>query len=207
MNYNYEETLQQKFGNNHAEVLRQYNYLLGKDDDIKERIEKKSSHDDQTLKDIINSIVLWKINRMIDIVDLTILQELNSLRDIKARDDVKIPSNKGRITKTIENLLQCKGVRMAMASTFLHFFNPEVFPIVDKRAYRVIFKEEMTNKCDADKYLKYHQACVEKYEKIFETLSEEDKKDFPFSKIDKYLYQLDIEAGNKLEEKEPKSKK
>lgn len=82
-----------------------------------------------------------------------------------------------------------------MASTFLHFFNPNVFSIFDQRAYRVIYLNDYQAstiaRINADLYMEYLEKC-ERYYNI--RLSDSG---IPFSEIDKYLYQLDIKAGNK----------
>ena len=39
----------------------------------------------------------------------------------------------------LENVLECKGIDLAMASTILRFRNPNVFQIIDKRAYRAVY--------------------------------------------------------------------
>ena len=109
------------------EILQRYSYA--DDKNIIERIKSCSGKNERENRDIINSIVLWKINRQVDIgvelfnaikkMNVTVLSFETKEREIKA---------------IIFDLLQVKGVKIAMASTILKMFYPEVFPIVDQRA-------------------------------------------------------------------------
>ncbi len=71
-----------------------------------------------------------------------------------------------------------------MASSVLHFFNPKCFPIIDRRAYRTIYKENKYKE-DIVVYISYIKDCL----KIAK------HHDIPFEIIDKILYQYDKERN------------
>lgn len=89
-------------------------------------------------QEIINEIVLWKVNRFAFVDNDT----LNLLNQIKKTDTVLNP----KLTETILlNLLHKdqKGIRLAMASTILRFKNPTIYQIIDQRVYRFIYGTEL----------------------------------------------------------------
>ena len=80
--------------------------------------------------EIINEIVLWKVNRYAHL-DECLLLSLNALAHLSPRQhrDAK---------EVLFDLLDIKGVDIAMASTLLRFRNPSVFQIIDQHAYRAV---------------------------------------------------------------------
>ena len=190
-NYKFEEFLNEKFNGDPNAVLKGYQYA--DPTDIFSRIKETEKSDADGLKSIANEIVLWKLNRMI-FVDESVLGELKDLSDIKTAEDVVSQEEKRKkIEKLLKRLLTSKGLKLAMASTFLHFFNPDVFPILDQRAYRVIFEEDYKQPTSVENqvetYFAYLDGCIKYYNAKLQ-----GKIDF--SKIDQYLYQLDKEIGN-----------
>ena len=100
-----------------------------------------------------------------------------------------------KTAQVIEKLLQTKGMQLPMASTVLHFYYPEVFPIIDQRAYRELYAMDYPKTMTkipmlTELYLKYIKDCWE--------YQQEKCPEIAFSKIDKVLYQLDKEKGNKV---------
>ena len=188
-NYDFDNVLK-KYNNDPREVLARYSYESGKY--IFDRI-NDSNCDSSELSDIVNSIVLWKINRSVNLSEKLLL-ELKSIQNINS-PLIALNEKRNDIRNLIIQLVKSKGVRLAMASTFLHFFNPNVFPIIDQRAYRVVFKEDYkastVASVNADVYLSYLEKCVEYY-------NEKLKGIISFSDIDKFLYQLDILAKNRI---------
>ena len=154
------------------------------------------------LKDIINQIVLWKINRQVFFdQDKTLLFDIITLKNKEGFDRHTIHKQyKDDVTDIIVRMLACPGIRLPMASTILHFFYPGVFLIIDQRAYRVIKKDELNKVIKqntkpmacAEIYLEYMKACNEYYD------DNSLKDDFDFSMLDRYTYHLDIEVGNKV---------
>lgn len=81
------------------------------------------------LKDIINQIVLWKVNRQVFFEDETLLPDIIAL-ERKGFDRKTAFSKKywkETIFPIIVRMLACPGIRLPMASTILHFFIPMCF--------------------------------------------------------------------------------
>jgi len=135
--------------------------------------------------DIINMIVLWKINRTVKIAFETI-EYINSIA--KAINTPIEALKNTDVQNCFEELLDSPGIRLAMASTIFHFYQPKAFPIIDERAYRQVFSEKLNPNGRWDIYSKYISACNNIC--ILNNI--------PFDMIDKILYQIDIEKGNKL---------
>jgi len=77
-------------------------------------------------QELVNEIVLWKVNRYAEL-DSAIIELLNQID----RNSIEINE---RLTKEIlEQLLATKGVQLAMASTFLRYRNPNIYQIIDQR--------------------------------------------------------------------------
>lgn len=175
---------------NFNEVLNRYAY--SDDAEIIDRIKNCSGLDERENRDIINSIVLWKINREVNIgTELFItIKNLNIVpSEIKA-------SEKG-IKKIICDLLQVKGVKIAIASTILKMFYPETFPIIDQRAYRELMCENLPDYYDVNAKQKYAELYF-KYILDCHSYNKNTCPDIKFDDIDKILYQLDLEKGNKV---------
>ena len=83
-----------------------------------------------------NEIVLWKINRYINL-DNKSMSLINSISKSSNR------LNKKLTVKVLENLLAIKGMRLPIASTFLRFRNPKIYQIIDKRVYRFIYRKKL----------------------------------------------------------------
>ena len=137
-------------------------------------------------ENMINEIVLWKVNRHVKIEENT-LDEINSLNKLSNGQHRKSES----ILKKIMNI---KGIDLPMASTILRFKNPEVFQIIDKHAYRAIYDK---------KYPCYPSSNVEKkidiYFNYLDKLIELCKaRDLEFYTIDRLLYIYDKKINGKL---------
>ena len=175
---------------NYKEILSKYTYQG--DTEIIERIRNFSERDEREAKDIINAIVLWKVNRQVDIgFDLFCkIQELNL-------NDISDVSNREEEIRALLNLmLEVKGVRMAMASTILKMFYPNVLPIIDQRAYRELYEGK-----ELPEYMKI-QDCINTYiEYVYECHAYYTKNcdgKIGFCDLDKILYQMDVDKGNKV---------
>ena len=146
----------------------------------------------QENRDIINSIVLWKINRQVDI-GTKLFIAIKNLNIVPST----IESDEKDIKKIVCDLLQVKGVKIAMASTILKMFHPETFPIIDQRAYRELMGEDLpdyygvsANRKYAELYFQYIIECHSYNKNVCPNIK--------FDDIDKVLYQLDLEKGNKV---------
>jgi hypothetical protein len=130
-------------------------------------------------QEIINEIVLWKVNRYALISN----EGLNLLNQIK-HTDVEINHNVTR--EVLKELLGSNGVRLAMASTILRFKNPNIYQIIDQRAYRIIYGKDL-------KYsLSNIDNQIEVYLNYLDLLKEKcNEYDIDFKLSDRILYALD----------------
>ena len=173
----------------YQEILNRFIY--DDETEIMDRISKVDKSDYRENKDIINEIVLWKMNRRPQ-VDEKVIDTLYGLDCIRT----PLEASESELTaRVVEMLLLSKGMQMPMASTVLHFYFPNVYPIIDQRAYRELYGEEYpkyTTKVEilVKMYMKYIRDCYEYQQK--------QCPEVPFAKIDKVLYQMDKEKGFKV---------
>ena len=174
---------------NYKEILSKYTYQG--DTEIIERISNLSVCNEREAKDIINAIVLWKVNRQVDF-DLELFCRIQKLN---LNDFSDFARAEKEIRDILNLMLKVKGVRIAMASTILKMFHPDILPIVDQRAYRELYEKELP------KYTKIHD-CIDMYIKyVYECHKyyiENCDKQIDFRDLDKVLYQIDIIKGNKI---------
>ena len=213
------------FGKNIVNLKQLYSYQryhgqpgIGYDEKIIKSIANKESCEeiDSEFMNIINWIALWKTNRIIefDKDEIDDIQEgLDKLKELESYND----ESKELLLKLLGN----KGIRLPMASTIMHFYNPGVFPIFDRRAYRAvniicgpIENEEKLDLSKIDKkveeyekpetikgnaedranaYFEYIEKC-----KILINLLNEAGQDIDMKDIDKFLYEIDKLSGSKL---------
>lgn len=145
--------------------------------------------DDDFNQEIINEIVLWKVNRYSFLDDET-FSVLNKINKVDLVLDIELT------TEILTKLLNTKGIQLAMASTILRFKNPNIYQIIDQRVYRFVYGVEMPKyfssiKKQIDFYIEYlqklKQVCIE--------------KGIHFNLSDRIIYELD-----KLHNKEIKIK-
>ena len=112
--------------------LEKDDHLYDYQDDLTTKLDKLNNPFDQQ---IINEIVLWKVNRFASPTVQT-LDLLNQI-DSKSTDlDINLT------TEILKALLKTKGIQLPMASTILRFKNKNVYQIIDQRVYRIIYKDK-----------------------------------------------------------------
>ena len=141
-------------------------------------------------QEIINMIVLWKVNRY-PYVPEDLLTALNEIRN-----DIAIMKHHEEL---LSRLLDCKGLQLPMASTFLRFRNPSLFQIIDQHVYRLLTGNELSLPVfPSEKNKKF--IC----ETYFDYLGFSETKckvlNIPFEQADRILYNADkrINKGVKL---------
>jgi len=173
----------------YQEILNRFIY--DDETEIMDRISKVDKSDYRENKDIINEIVLWKMNRRPQ-VDEKVIDTLYGLDCIRT----PLEASESELTaRVVEMLLLSKGMQLPMASTVLHFYFPDVYPIIDQRAYRELYGEEYP------KYTTKVETLVKMYMKYISDCYKYQQKQCPevsFAKIDKVLYQMDKEKGFKV---------
>lgn len=146
-------TTARNFRGNLSPFLEGYKYQP----DLTGRLDKLE--DTEFTQNLINEIVLWKVNRYVSLTP-ELLQDIGQLRRLKPNEHRKGES-------VLMALLECRGVDLAMASTILRFRNPAVFQIVDRHAFRAIYGSEypLSMKCAPDRkvslYFDYVDALVD----------------------------------------------
>ena len=137
-------------------------------------------------QDIINEIVLWKVNRYAEI-PISTLEKINQIKPEDRRLDAEL-------TITILNeLLAVKGIRIAMASTILRFKNRYIYQIIDQRVYRFLLQywnieDQLQEKMpqDAESYILYLRVLRDFCH----------KNGVDFTESDRILYQADKETNS-----------
>ncbi len=152
-----------------------YNYQ----NELTEKLDKLEADFDQN---IINEIILWKLNRYAKL-DPETLDLINQI-------DRKAQTKNDELTKKIlRNLLTTKGIGLPMASTILRFANPKVYQIIDQRVYRLIMGEELKLNGKKDTEIKH---LIEKYLHYLNKLKKiSNDKEIPFKQSDRILYAMD----------------
>jgi len=141
-------------------------------------------------QDLINEIVLWKLNRYV-FLDNAALQSIDALRCLKAGQH-----RQGEAV--LRWLLGTHGVDLPMASTILRFRNARAFQIIDRHAYRAIYDQDYplctgTSPCrKITVYFDYLDQLVE----LCET------RELAFETIDRLLYVFDKGQNGSLKKGE-----
>jgi len=115
-----------------------------------------------------------------------LINEINTISSWKVLNEEKT-------REILTSLLKTKGVQLAMASTILRFRNPNIFQIIDQRAYRVIkgepLKLSQIKETSRDETI---QKQINIYLKYLEKIREKCKKlDVDFYDLDRVLYIID----------------
>jgi hypothetical protein len=129
-------------------------------------------------QEIINEIILWKVNRYAN-VDNDTLKLLNDIGTTSTVLDIE------KTRKILKMLIQKKGIQLPMASTMLRFKNKNIYQIIDQRVYRIIYKDKKlklkTHLNDknlndqVDLYIQYLKDLTEVCEKLEIRFDESDR--------------------------------
>jgi hypothetical protein len=137
-------------------------------------------------QEIINEIVLWKVNRYVDLSAAS-LEALNRV----ALVDPKSHRSAGG---ELEVLLGERGVDLAMASALLRFRNPKAFQIIDRHAYRALRGEPYP--------LHNSSTLAKKIDIYFDYLDRlfvlAEAKEVSFEVLDRVLYEFDKKENGNL---------
>jgi thermostable 8-oxoguanine DNA glycosylase len=137
-------------------------------------------------QETVNEIVLWKVSRYVELPK-KLRHSLHALRALSPRDH-------RQAEPVLLNLLECHGVDLAMASTFLRFQNADVFQILDRHAYRALFGERYPVNSKAQPHAK-----VPVYFKYLDSLhSLAAARNVAFRELDRILYMFDKEHNGVL---------
>lgn len=140
-------------------------------------------------QETVNEIVLWKVNRYAELDNKT-LTLLNSIH--LEEDSLNIELT----TEVLNSLLNLKGIRLPIASTILRFKNPNVYQIIDQRAYRYLYGEELNLNPPTTKNIDTQIKLYIKYLQDLKEIAIKTKWDFTL--LDRILYKMDIEHNPDL---------
>lgn len=140
-------------------------------------------------QEVVNEIVLWKVNRYAELSAET----LSLINQIDSEWDETL------IRNVLYALLTEKGVQLPMASTILRFRNKHLFQIIDQRVYRILYGHELkTNQQKTESNILEQ---INMYLKYLERLQDAcSKLNIPFEMSDRVLYNADkrINSTEKL---------
>lgn len=132
-------------------------------------------------QDIINEIVLWKVNRYSEIPEDT-LKLINQIKKTDTQINYELT---GEILLKLLSKEQ-KGIRLPLASTILRFKNPNIYPILDQRVYRFIYGEELKySLSNINQQIEIYLNYIDKLRSICNEFNIE------FSIADRILYSMD----------------
>lgn len=151
-------------------------------DETQKLRDKFSSRDKITIDDL-RRVALWKINRVLDVPE----DLLENLNELALRDDLKYNDDFSR--DIINSLVKCRGVGFPMVSSILKFIRPDIYPIIDVRAYRALYGKGITySGYNVDIYFDY----ISKVYEIRENL------DLELHEVDEQLYMFDKENDGRI---------
>ena len=133
-------------------------------------------------QELINEIVLWKINRYVKLSSIT----LDLINKIDEKSNAVNPGLTGEI---LLNLLQTKGIRLPMASTILRFKNPNIYQIIDQRVYRMIYGIELKLRTNLNENILQYLEYLTDLRKVCNDFQ------IPFSESDRILYEYDKQVN------------
>ncbi len=152
-------------------------------DETKELHKIFNNKSDVSINDL-RRIYLWKLNRVLNISDETIekLQQISINSNLTIEDAL--------VKEVIDDLVnKSEGVGYPMASTFLKFIRPDIFPIIDVRAYRALTGKKIHSYMyKYDLYIVY----------VKELMQIAKKYNRPLSEIDEQLYCYDKEHNKEI---------
>lgn len=130
--------------------------------------------------DMLRRIALWKLDRVLDVPSKTI----KKLQSLATQDDLRVDS--GDTRSLIEELIECPGIGLPMASTILKFLRPDVFPIIDVRACRALYGRKVYfNQSSAERNVEFYVSYAVDIQRISQNLKR------PLREIDEQLYEFD----------------
>ena len=146
--------------------------------------ERLDNFDGDFSQDLVNEIVLWKVNRYAQVDSQTI--ELLNRIDPKSK-----AVNEALTIEILQQLLRTKGVQLAMASTFLRYRNSDIYQIIDQRVYRIIYP----NKIFKLTYTKSSPNIEKQISSYLKYLSDLrvvcERLNIPFEQADRILFEAD----------------
>ena len=131
----------------------------------------------------LRRVSLGKIDRVLNVSD----DALECLREVARAENLSVDAPLSK--RAIEMLVESQGVGFPMASAMLKFLRPDVFPIIDVRAYRALTgTKSYYSTYTLNRYIAYAKELTN----IAKRLGR------PLSDIDEQLYCFDAEYNGKI---------
>lgn len=131
----------------------------------------------------LRRVSLWKSNRILSVSDETLakLNKLSVNENVTLRDPL--------VKEVIDALVLSQGIGFPMASAILKFINPNLFPIIDVRAYRALMGiKPYYGTYSYEKYMEYSEMLM--------VIAKEQS--MPLREIDEQLYSFDKEYNRAI---------
>ncbi len=137
--------------------------------------------------ELLRRIALWKLDRILEVPE-TLLAQLRELAK-----DAQLHLDAPNVRPLIAALIECPGIGLPMASAILKFLRPDIFPIIDVRAYRALYGKRLYWRQDsADRNIALYLA----YASAVPKLSAKTRR--PLREIDEQLYCFDVKHNGKI---------
>ncbi len=136
---------------------------------------------------LLRRMSLWKLDRILDVPSETI-KRLQAIAT-----DPHLHTGSAEVRALIEKLVECAGVGVPMASTILKFIRPDVFPIIDVRAYRALYGRK----------LYWRQGAVERNIDLYLSYASDVRRiskstGRPLRDVDEQLYCFDLKHNGRI---------
>lgn len=171
------------FDSNEDILQYDFNYNKAETENISlEFTNIRNGKDDITIHNL-RRVALWKLDRVMNVPESVFV-----LLDSLAKSD-NIDIQDPKIEMIVTSLLECEWIGFPMASAILKFLRPDIFPIIDVRAYRAIYgKKIYSSQYTFTKYLAYIKKIYEIRDKTGRNLEEIDQQLYEFDK--KYNWEI-----------------
>lgn len=164
-------------------LLHELDFRFSYNDDETSKLHKLLNGSTSISEDDLRRVSLWKLDRILSVTKETLdkLNELSKIKELDLKDDI--------VKDVLEMLVLSQGIGFPMASAILKFINPNIFPIIDVRAYRAL--------TGIKPY--YGTYSYEKYIEYADELTKIAKlKNRPLREIDEQLYCFDKEYNGAI---------
>lgn len=131
----------------------------------------------------LRRISLWKIDRVLGVSEETIekLRKLAQLEGVLVTDPF--------VEEIIDDLVNSQGIGFSMASAMLKFIKPDIFPIIDVRAFRALRgAKPYYSTYTYIKYVDYTNDLIEMAQRL----------NRPLREMDEQLYCFDQDKNGKI---------
>lgn len=133
--------------------------------------------------DNLRRVALWKLDRILSVSHetMSLLNEIAVMTDLSIENEI--------VRKLLGQMVSEQGIGFPMASAILKFIRPDVFPIIDVRAWRALTGKKITySQYSVDKYISYAK-------RIYEIAK---NKNIPFNQVDEQLYCYDEKFNGRI---------